>query len=109
MVLGEAVIARHPRCFERDRTCYDWQHYISAVQRKPGALRDGAPFLEMPEPLRRLRALLLRQPDGDRTMARVLATVPQHGLDAVLVAWSRDRRTASTSSTCWLGCSIRNG
>ncbi|HPQ26727.1 MAG TPA: IS21 family transposase [Gammaproteobacteria bacterium] len=86
VVLGEAVIARHPRCFERDRTCYDWQHYISAVQRKPGALRDGAPFLEMPEPLRRLRALLLRQPDGDRAMARVLATVPQHGLDAVLVA-----------------------
>ena len=56
------------------------------VQRKPGALRNGAPFLDLPEPLQRLRKSLLRHPGGDRTMAQVLASVPQAGLDAVLVA-----------------------
>lgn len=70
----------------RDRVHYDWQHYIALVQRKPGALRDGAPFLSMPEPLRLLQQQLLRQPQGDRAMAQVLAAVPVHGLDAVLVA-----------------------
>lgn len=86
VVVGDAVVARHPRSFERDRTHYDWQHYIAVVQRKPGALRDGAPFLSMPEPLRKLQQILLRQPHGDRAMAQVLAAVPVHGLEAVLVA-----------------------
>ena len=49
-------------------------------------MRNGAPFLDLPEPLQRLRKSLLRHPGGDRTMAQVLASVPQAGLDAVLVA-----------------------
>jgi hypothetical protein len=40
----------------------------------------------MPEPLQRLRGLLLRHEGGDRVMAKVLAAVPQYGLEAVLVA-----------------------
>jgi hypothetical protein len=56
------------------------------VARKPGALRNGAPFAELPTPLRRLSDALLRRPGGDRVMAQVLATVPIHGLEAVLVA-----------------------
>ena len=71
---------------ERLQTKYDWQHYIPLVQRKPGALRNGAPFLDMPEPLQQLRRALLRDPGGDRVMAQVLAIVPTAGLDAVLVA-----------------------
>jgi hypothetical protein len=67
-------------------TRYDWQHYIPLLLRKPGALRNGAPFADMPEPLQRLRQGLLRRPGGDRVMAQVLAIVPQAGLDAVLVA-----------------------
>lgn len=62
------------------------QHYIPLLQRKPGALRNGAPFADMPEPLQRLRKGLLRNPGGDRVMAQVLAIVLSAGLDAVLVA-----------------------
>ena len=82
----DAVVASHARCFERNQTRYDWQHYIPLVQRKPGALRNGAPFADMPEPLQRLRGLLLRHEGGDRVMAKVLAAVPQYGLEALLVA-----------------------
>lgn len=59
---------------------------IPVVQRKPGALRNGAPFADMPAPLRTLQHHLLRRPGGDRVMAKVLAAVPEHGLEAVLVA-----------------------
>jgi transposase len=83
---AQAVIASHPRSSGKGQTTYDWQHYIELVQRKPGALRNGAPFLDLPEPLQRLRKSLLRHAGGDRTMAQVLASVPQAGLDAVLVA-----------------------
>ena len=82
----DAVIASHARSFERNQTRYDWQHYIPLIQRKPGALRNGAPFADMPEPLQRLRGLLLRHEGGDRVMAKVLAAVPQYGLESVLVA-----------------------
>jgi len=68
------------------QTTYDWQHYVDLVQRKPGALRNGAPFLDLPETLQRLRKSLLRHEGGDRAMAQVLASVPQAGLEAVLVA-----------------------
>lgn len=80
------VVARHARCFDRYQTHYDWRHYIAAVQRKPGALRDGAPFADLPAPLLTLQRHLLRRPGGDRVMAQVLAAVPVHGLEAVQVA-----------------------
>ena len=38
-----------------DQTSYNWPHYIKLKQRKPGALRDGTPFLDQPAPLLRLR------------------------------------------------------
>jgi hypothetical protein len=65
---------------------YDWQHYIALIQRKPGALRNGAPFADMPAPLLRLRQGLMRHDGGDKTMAQVLNCVSSHGLEAVLVA-----------------------
>ena len=74
------------RSFERDQTIYDWQHYIGLIERKPGALRNGAPFKTMPEPLQELQRQLLKNTGGDRVMAQVLSAVPLHGLDTVLTA-----------------------
>jgi transposase len=86
VVADERIVAGHERLSGKGKTAYDWSHYIPLVQRKPGALRNGAPFLELPEPLARLRTALLRHAGGDRLMAQVLALVPVAGLDAVLVA-----------------------
>lgn len=86
VVAGDAAVADHERIVDRKQVCYDWQHYIPLVQRKPGALRNGAPFADMPAPLQRLKQGLLRHAGGDRVMAKVLATVPLAGLPAVLVA-----------------------
>lgn len=86
VVADERIVASHERLVGKGKTAYDWEHYIPLVQRKPGALRNGAPFLELPEPLARLRVALLRHAGGDRLMAQVLALVPTAGLDAVLVA-----------------------
>lgn len=83
---ADAVVASHARLPGSGQTSYDWQHYIELVQRKPGALRNGTPFLDLPAPLLRLRQSLLRHPGGVRVMAQVLAVVPQAGLETVLVA-----------------------
>ena len=86
VVAGDALVASHDRLTERGQVCYDWQHYIPLVERKPGALRNGAPFADMPAPLKQLKLGLMRHTGGDRVMAQVLAAVPTAGLDAVLVA-----------------------
>jgi hypothetical protein len=86
IVAGDAVVAGHDRLTERGEICYDWQHYIPLVERKPGALRNGAPFADLPAPLKLLKQGLMRHPGGNKVMAQVLAAVPTSGLDAVLVA-----------------------
>jgi transposase len=86
VVANDAVMARHARLSDKGHVRYDWQHYLPLLERKPGALRNGAPFNELPEPLQKLRRGLLRHEGGDRVMAQVLAMVPSAGLEAVLVA-----------------------
>lgn len=85
-VAHDAVVAIHVRRFERDKTLYDWQHYLPLIERKPGALRNGTPFADLPAPLLRLRSLLLKREGGDRLMARILTAAPKAGLESVLMA-----------------------
>ena len=86
VAIDGAIVASHERLSDEGHVNYDWQHYIELVQRKPGALRNGAPFADIPVPLQRLRQGLLRREGGDRVMAQVLSCVPKAGLEAVLVA-----------------------
>ena len=86
VVAADAVVASHDRLTERGQIRFDWQHYIPLVERKPGALRNGAPFADLPAPLQQLKRGLMRHAGGDRVMAQVLAAVPTAGLEAVLVA-----------------------
>ncbi len=85
------IVCEHHRVIERShkqppRTIYDWRHYLAVIQRKPGALRNGAPFAEMPEAFRTLQKHLLKKPGGDREMVDILALVLQHDEQAVLCA-----------------------
>lgn len=86
IVADQQIVAEHVRASDRDRVVYDWQHYVPLIERKPGALRNGAPFADLPEPLQRLSRALRRRDGGDRVMAQVLSAVPVFGLEAVLVA-----------------------
>jgi transposase len=85
------IVCEHKRVIQRthklpSRTIYDWRHYLAVIQRKPGALRNGAPFAELPEAFRALQQHLLKHPGGDREMVEILALVLQHDEEAVLCA-----------------------
>ncbi len=85
------TICEHARVFARShdrqsQTVYDWRHYLAVVQRKPGALRNGAPFVELPAAFRTLQQHLLKTPGGDREMVDILALVLQHDEQVVLAA-----------------------
>lgn len=78
------VIAEHARVINRDhrhntsQTIYDWRHYLAVLQRKPGALRNGAPFAALPTAFLQLQAILSKRNGGEREMVEILALVLYH-------------------------------
>lgn len=79
------IVAEHPRSYGRGETIYDPWHYVPVLARKPGALRNGAPFKDwvLPASLERVRRKLAGSDDGDRQMVAILAAVLTDGLPAV--------------------------
>ena len=88
VLLDDAVVADHARSFRRDQIIYDPWHYLPVLVRKPGALRNGAPFKDwdLPPALAQVRQRLKHHPDSDRQFVKVLGRVLDHGLDAVEAA-----------------------
>lgn len=84
VIVAEAkIIAEHLRVFSRDhsvsgKTVYDWRHDLSVLQLKPGALRNGAPFTELPDTFKRLQSKLIKRLSGDREIVDILALVLLH-------------------------------
>jgi transposase len=82
------IVAEHPRSFGRGDTIYDPWHYVPVLARKPGALRNGAPFKDwvLPGAMERVRRRLAVADDGNRQMVDILTTVLTDGLPAVEAA-----------------------
>lgn len=85
---GGKIVGEHVRSFERDRTFFDPWHYVAALEKKPGALRNGAPFKDwaLPPALREMRDRLCAKVGGDRQFVTILATIAEDGIEAVNVA-----------------------
>jgi transposase len=82
------IVGEHRRSFARGMTIYDPWHYVPVLARKPGALRNGAPFKDwvLPAALERVRRKLAGADDGNRQMVDILAAVLTDGLSAVEAA-----------------------
>jgi transposase len=82
------VIASHPRAFGRDLLICDPWHYLPVLEKKPGALRNGAPFVTwaLPTPIQQVRDHILKQPKGDRAFVELLMLAGEAGLDALTMA-----------------------
>ncbi len=88
VLLEGAVVAEHIRQFRRNQIVYDPWHYLPVLMRKPGALRNGAPFKDwdLPAALAQVRAKLKPHADGDQQFVKVLGAVLDHGVAAVEAA-----------------------
>jgi hypothetical protein len=82
------VVGEHRRIFGRGETIFDPWHYVPVLARKPGALRNGAPFKDwvLPASIERVRKKLSGSHDGARQMVDILAAVLTDGLSAVEAA-----------------------
>ena len=83
-----AIVGEHARSFGRGQCIYDPWHYVPVLARKPGALRNGAPFKDwvLPANLEQVRRKLRGSADGDRQMVAILSAVLADGLAAVEAA-----------------------
>ena len=88
VLFDDEMVADHPRQFRRDQIIYDPWHYLPVLMKKPGALRNGAPFKDwdLPPALTQVRIKLKQHADGDRQFVKVLGAVLDHGLAAVEAA-----------------------
>jgi transposase len=86
IVSNNDVVGDHGRQFGRNKTVFNPWHYLPALDRKPGALRNGAPFKDwdLPVAIKRVENRLRRlYADWDRQFVGILNTVPICGLETV--------------------------
>lgn len=107
---GDDIVAEHDRRFGREQTVYDPWHYVPVLAKKPGALRNGAPFkqLALPPALERLRGKLKGSDDGDRQMVKILTAATVDGLDALEAAASEALAQGVTSADVVLNILARS-
>lgn len=88
VVAGQQVVAEHPRRFTRNQSYFEPWHYVPLLTRKPGALRDGAPFVQwqLPQAMDTIKSHYLQERGGDREFVDLLMLVQAHGMDAVSMA-----------------------
>jgi transposase len=91
LVADGQVIAEHDRCYGRSQLLCDPWHYLPILEKKPGALRHGAPFQQwdLPVPIRIVRDRLLKQDKGDRAFVELLLmarSIGETGLETLEVA-----------------------
>lgn len=74
IVAENQIVAEHARCYGRDQLICDPWHYLPILEKKPGALRHGAPFQQwdLPTPIRIVRDRILKQDKGDRAFVELL-------------------------------------
>ncbi len=88
IVTNNEVVGEHARSFERDRLiCNPW-HYLPVLEKKPGALRHGAPFQhwELPDAIGKVQHRLLQQKGGDRAFVDLLLLARDVGMETLEVA-----------------------
>tara|TARA_R110001592_G_scaffold341474_1_gene630564 strand:- start:39341 stop:40837 length:1497 start_codon:yes stop_codon:yes gene_type:complete len=88
IVNQQQVIARHPRSFNKHDYLFEPWHYVPLLKQKPGALRDGAPFLkwDLPAALNSIKKHYLQRSGGDKDFVELLLLIQMHSMDIVTLA-----------------------
>jgi len=98
LVADNKIIAKHKRAFTKNISYFEPWHYVPLLARKPGALRNGAPFVEwqLPVAMNMIKAHYMNIKGGDRDFVELLMMVQEHGIEAVEMACELALRQKTT-------------
>lgn len=87
-IAQQKVIATHGRSFNRHDYLFEPWHYVPLLKTKPGALRDGAPFLHwnLPQALTVIKKRYLQRIGGDRDFVNLLLLIQTYDIETVTLA-----------------------
>ena len=89
-VFDDRLIAKHPRCWERERTFFEPIHYLALLERKPGGFDYAKPLenWDLPEcwPLLRRRLEAHDAKHGTRSYIQVLRLLERFSLSSLTAA-----------------------
>ena len=102
-------VGRHQRLFTKGGISYVWQHYLPLLARKPGALRNGAPFvdMELPHELNEVRKHLEQSQAGIKDFARILAYISTESMESVVFACAKALSEGTVSKDIILNILLR--
>ena len=88
VVADQKIITGHKRRFTKNISYFEPWHYVPLLERKPGALRDGAPFVkwQLPVSMQKIKDLYGEEEGGDRDFVELLLMVCEHGIEAIDMA-----------------------
>lgn len=104
IILHESkIIGQHVRSFERYQNIFNPWHYVPVLTRKPGALRNGAPFKElmisMPPIFTTIRDNLGHHNAGDKEFVKILQFILKYSLEQVTEACTKVVALGGCSAT----------
>ncbi len=104
IILHESkIIGQHARSFGKNQNIFNPWHYVPILARKPGALRNGAPFKElmtlMPPVFTEIRDNLGRNNVGDKEFVKILQFILKYDLDKVTDACTKVVALGGCSAT----------
>jgi len=87
-IAEQQVVASHRRSFNKYEYLFEPWHYVDLLKQKPGALRDGAPFVQwdLPLALETIKKRYLQRTGGDSDFVELLLLIKAYDLDIVTMA-----------------------
>jgi transposase len=88
LVMAGKVIAEHKHHFTKNMSYFEPWHYVPILLRKPGTLRDGAPFIDwqLASSMHKIKVHYMNTKGGDRDFVELLMQVQEHGIEIIETA-----------------------
>ena len=101
-------IGRHIRQFTIGQSVFEYRHYLPIVEHKPGAMQNGAPFMEMslPDAMASVHSHLINM-RRDKEFAHILAQIQHESIEAVENACQQAIDASTISSDIILNLILR--
>ena len=88
LISNQKIVAEHKRYFTKNQDYFEPWHYVPLLKQKPGALRNGAPFIDwqLPKAMMLIKDKYIAIKGGDRDFISLLMLAQEHDIETIEIA-----------------------